>query len=134
MYTSLTGIWHGFSKNLFAGFKFSIPAMAAVVLFHFMTSVFPFLSLGSILTGQMSATLLPVVAAQVGILLAIRCLFSARFRLSYPVTLLHPLAMIVVIGMAVNSARWILVDGGSKWKGRAYAYKKQVLATSRGNQ
>ena len=134
MYTSLTGIWHGFSKNLFAGFKFSIPVMAAGVLFHFMTSIFPFLSLAGILTGLMNANMLPVVVAQIGVLLFIRGLFSARFRLNYPAGLLHSLAMFIVIGMAINSARWILVAGGSKWKGRAYMYKKRVLATITGNQ
>jgi chlorobactene glucosyltransferase len=134
MYSSFRGIWNGFSKNLFAGFKFSIPAIAAVILFNFVTSVFPFISLAGIFLGYMPAGMLPVVTAQVGVVLGIRLLFAARFRLSYSATLLHPLAMMIVIGMAVNSARWILMAGGSQWKGRAYEYKKQVLGTIRGEQ
>ena len=134
MYSSLEGIWYGFSKNLFAGFNFSVPAIGAVILFHLATSVFPFIVLANILLGEMPATVVPVVVAQIGILLGIRLLLSVRFGMSYIATLLHPLAMILVIGMAVNSARWILVAGGSKWKGRAYKYKNQVLATMRGDQ
>jgi chlorobactene glucosyltransferase len=41
MYSSLRGIWNGFSKNLFAGFRYSLPAMLAVALFNLVVSVVP---------------------------------------------------------------------------------------------
>jgi chlorobactene glucosyltransferase len=134
MYSSFTGIWHGFSKNLFAGFNFSLPALTAVILFHGATSILPLVSLVGILVGEMPASIWPIVAAQIGVLVAIRLLLSARFQLDYASAFLHPLAMSVVIGMAINSVRWVLVAGGSKWKGRAYEFKNQALAGMKGER
>jgi chlorobactene glucosyltransferase len=134
MYSSFRGIWEGFSKNLFAGFRFSLGAIGGVILFNFATSVFPFISMAAICVGWMSGNLLSVVTAQIAVVLGIRILLAARFKMSYIATVLHPLAVMIVIGMVVNSARWILVAGGAQWKGRAYGYKKEMLATIRGEQ
>ena len=134
MYSSFRGIWEGFSKNLFAGFRFSLVAIFGVILFNFATSVFPFMSMAAICLGWMPGNLLSVVTAQIAVVLGIRILLAARFKMSYIATLLHPLAVSIVIGMVVNSARWILVAGGAQWKGRAYGYKKEILATIRGEQ
>jgi chlorobactene glucosyltransferase len=134
MYTSLREIWAGFSKNLFAGFKFSLPTMIAVLMFNAATSILPFISLAGIALGEMPGGLLPVVGAQIGILLVIRLLVAARFGLNLASAFLHPVAMAIVIGMSMNSARWILAGGGSQWKGRAYQYRNQALAAMKGGQ
>jgi chlorobactene glucosyltransferase len=131
MYTSLGQIWQGFSKNLFAGFKFSVPAIAAVMLLNILTSIAPFFFLMGIITGILPSHLLPAVAAQVAILLGIRTLIALRFRLSFDSILLHPLGMAMVVGIAVNSVRWVLFAGGTRWKGREYTYKKHLLAPRR---
>jgi chlorobactene glucosyltransferase len=134
MYTSFSGIWRGFSKNLFAGFRFSVTAISAVILFNMLTSVLPFVVLAGIAGGLLPAAQLPVVSAQVCLLLGIRLMLSARFRMSLHAALLHPLGMALVVGIAVNSVRWVLFAGGTKWKGREYVYKNQVLAAMRSEQ
>jgi chlorobactene glucosyltransferase len=134
MYSSFKGIWDGFSKNLFAGFRFSVAAIVTVIVFNFATSVFPFVSMAAIYMGWMQEGFLSLVIAQIAIVLGIRILFASRFKMSYVAALLHPLAVMIEIGMAANSARWVLVAGGAKWKGRAYGYKKEILATIRGEQ
>ena len=134
MYSSLKGIWHGFSKNLFPGFKFSLPAITLVIFFNFATSVLPFVSLAAIIMGKMPAQVLTVVLAQIGLLMAIRLSLSVRFSMSYAAIPTHPLAMLVVISMAINSVRWVLMAGGSRWKGRAYDFRKRNLVTIQGEQ
>jgi chlorobactene glucosyltransferase len=134
MYASFNEIWYGFSKNLFPGFKFSVPAIVLVILFNFATSVLPFVSLAAIIAGALPENLLPVVLAQIGLLLAIRLSLSVRFSMSYAAVLVHPIAMLVVIAMALNSMRWVLLAGGSRWKGRSYEFRKRNLATIQGEQ
>jgi chlorobactene glucosyltransferase len=131
MYSSLAELWRGFSKNLFAGFRFSLPAISLVMLFNAVTSVLPFLFFAGIPFGAVPAAVIPVVSAQVLVVLGIRVAFSIRFRMNVPAVLLHPAAMVMVIGIAVNSIRWILFAGGSKWRGREYRFHKESLTAIR---
>ena len=129
MYASFGDIWEGFSKNLFAGFRYSVAAMTAVILFSLVTSVVPFI----LLALYALATSAPVpavilVQAQTGIILLIRLLFAGRFRMNLFSIPLHPLAVLVFLTIAVNSCIWVLAGGGSRWKGRRYDFRKQAIA------
>jgi chlorobactene glucosyltransferase len=124
MYSSLREIWDGFSKNLFPGFRYSVPGILAVIVFNIATSILPFLFLAAgmamSLTGEPWYAL---VAAQTSLLLLIRLLLSVRFDLSILSSLLHPLAMGVFSAIAVNSCWWVLRGRGSRWKGRSYDFR-----------
>lgn len=123
MYTSLREIWNGFSKNLFPGFSFSVPSIIAVMLFNIATSIVPFVMLPA---GLMThASWLPLVAAQVVLILAMRMAIALRFSLDLAPVVLHPLAMAVVIGIAANSVRWAHFAGGIAWKDRRYVIRKE---------
>ena len=125
MYASFTEIWNGFSKNIFPGLGYSIPAMAAVVLFSLATSVVPFLIMLDVaVTGGWTTTAAEIVAAQVALMLLIRFVLAVRFDMEIWSALLHPLAMAVLIGIMVNSTRWVLAGEGSRWKGRVYQCSK----------
>jgi chlorobactene glucosyltransferase len=123
MYSSFAGIWDGFSKNLFAGFSYSLPAISAMVLFNLLTSVAPFL----FLPAAWGTPAFPIVAAQVLLLLVIRVALALRFRMSVWVTFLHGVAMLMLIGIALNSCRWVLAAGGARWKGRRYDFRNQPM-------
>lgn len=126
MYHSLREIWQGFSKNLFAGFNYSLPMIGGVILFNALTSVLPFLLLpAGIIAGMEIAPWTAVVAGQVAMVAAIRLALAARFRLDVWTIVLHPLAMGIFCGIALNSARWVLVRGGARWKGRTYDFRNQ---------
>jgi chlorobactene glucosyltransferase len=128
MYTSLRGIWEGFSRNLFPGMRYSVPMIVAVVVFNFLTSVLPFLLL---LLGLASygtdSWWSGVVVTEIAVIVAIRVALALRFHMSLPSVFIHPVAMSVLMGIAVNSVRLVLVGGGSRWKGRAYDFRKQVV-------
>jgi chlorobactene glucosyltransferase len=125
MYRSLGEIWNGFSKNLFAGFQYSIPAMALAMIFNFCSSVFPFAALlWGVFAGDVQSSWFLLVAAQVAILLGIRVVLAVRFHLSVWSAFLHPLAVLVLIGIAVNSCRWVFSRRGVRWKGREYDLRR----------
>jgi chlorobactene glucosyltransferase len=128
MYASLAEIWSGFSKNIFPGLGYSIPAVAGLVLFSFATSVLPFFMMIDVaMTGGWTTTAAELVAAQVGLMLLIRFVLAIRFDMEIWSALLHPLAMAVMIGIMVNSTRWVLAGEGSRWKGRVYNSRNQIV-------
>lgn len=124
MYTSLAEIWEGFSKNLFPGFKYSLGMLMAVVVFNFVTSILPFLLL---FTRPFPEVLLGPVGLQVAVLLGTRMALALRFRMHLAYTLLHPVAMLLMIGIALNSCRLVLLGSGSRWKGRSYDFRNTTL-------
>ncbi len=129
MYNSFRGIWEGFSKNLFAGFRYSLAAMTAVIVFNILSSVVPFfLLMVFALTADLHAPSVTLVQAQVGVIILIRLLLAGRFKMDLASILLHPLAVLVFAAIAVNSCVWVLVGGGARWKGRRYNFRNQAIA------
>jgi chlorobactene glucosyltransferase len=129
MYASFKQIWEGFSKNLFPGFRYSILATTTVMLFNILTSVLPFVLLAAPIFGARFPTqVMSLIEAQVGILLLIRLLLAAKFRLNILSIPLHPIAILVLVGIAANSCWWVLRGGGSRWKGRQYDFRKRAVA------
>jgi chlorobactene glucosyltransferase len=127
MYSSFAGIWAGFSKNLFPGLGYSVPMTTAVVLFSVLTSVLPFfLFSGNLLLGQIGSDVMLLVAGEVGGILMIRLLFAFRFDMDLWPILLHPLAMILFVAIAINSALWVIAGQGSRWKGRVYGLPRNL--------
>lgn len=122
MYSSLADLWNGFSKNLFPGFRFSLLAISAAMLFLFATSVAPFGFLVASLLAPVRPDWQAIVSAQVLIIMIIRFVLARRFSLGYISSLLHPLATLIVIGIAINSVRWARWAGGLRWKGRTYQW------------
>lgn len=124
MYTSLAEIWEGFSKNLFPGFKYSLGMLVGVVLFNLVTSVIPFALL---LVRPFPEVLLSHVGLQVAALLGVRVALALRFRMSLAYAVLHPVAMLLMIGIALNSCRLVLFGSGSRWKGRSYDFRNTTI-------
>lgn len=121
MYTSFAEVWEGFSKNIFPGLGYSVPTVAAVAAFNFITSVLPFvLMLDVAITGGWTTTEAEIIAAQVALVLLIRFVLAVRFDMAIWSALLHPVAVAVLICIMINSTRWVLSGGGSRWKGRVY--------------
>jgi chlorobactene glucosyltransferase len=113
---------------VFAGFRYSVPAIIAVILFNLATSILPFLLLaGALLTNALTEPWFPLVAWQSGLIIGIRLLLALRFRLDAWSPLLHPLAMGMLIGIALNSIRWVLIGGGARWKGRHYDFRNHPV-------
>ncbi|MDH7515602.1 MAG: glycosyltransferase family 2 protein [Bacteroidota bacterium] len=116
MYDSLGGIVRGFSKNIFPGFRYSLVMLAAVVLFNISTQVAPY---GFLLAGP-DAPWFPLVVAQVGVLTSMRAILAVKFRQPLMSIFLHPVAVTLLVSIALRSAWQALFGAGSEWKGRRY--------------
>ncbi len=128
MYRNFREIWDGFSKNIFAGFKFSSTTFFTVNFAFVFLFFLPFLLFIIGLSLQFSLNFINILTAiQVIILYFSRFLISVRLKLGIISTILHPLAVITVFVIAVNSWLWIKSGKGAKWKDRTYTPKKLKL-------
>jgi hypothetical protein len=118
MYRGALEVWNGYSKNAYAFFGYSPFFLAIGVLTLVALYVAPvaFTVLGA-LSGDW--LLFGIAATQYILAVASRLLLSFRFGYRAIDALIHPLAIIYVIALELNSMRWALT-GRSAWKGRSY--------------
>ena len=118
MYEDGPTLWRGFSKNLYEGIGAHPLALAGVVGLLLGTWVVPWLALPvALLAGAPDAA-----AAAIGAALGLftRALLAARYGHSVGSVLAHPLAVLGLVGIALNSWRWSQ-SGRIEWAGRTYA-------------
>jgi chlorobactene glucosyltransferase len=121
MYRSFDEIWRGFSKNLHEGVG-STPGLAVVLALHLWAFVLPYVALGAglVVGGPWLWAGLVGVSAN----LALRIGLAARFRHPAVSVLAHPVAVVVLMGIAVNSWRWVRANR-VQWAGRTYARREE---------
>jgi chlorobactene glucosyltransferase len=122
MYGSAGEVWQGFSKNLYEGVGASPVALLAVVVVYSVAFVVPYVALGAALAG-LHWLLVPAifgVAANV----SLRAVLAWRFRQPWEGVLLHPVGVLALLGIALNSFRWHVGDS-IVWSGRTYARKSR---------
>lgn len=109
MYRSGAEVIDGFSKNLYPGIGGTPLALAAVGVLYTACFLLPWLAL----------PFAPVPAVVgIGANLVQRLLLAVRHRHHPLAVLLHPVAVLLFLGIALRSA-WLTVGGRSRWRGRA---------------
>lgn len=119
MYDDGPALWRGFSKNLYEGIGAHPVALAAVVGLLLGTWVLPWLVLpAALLAGAPTVS----AAAGSGILLGLltRAMLAVRYEHGLGSILAHPVAVLGLVGIALNSYRWSRA-GRIEWAGRTYA-------------
>ena len=117
MYTSAAGVWKGFSKNLYEGLGESPLALAVVIALYFTTFILPYLLLA--VAPWVPDLWLPAVIGTV-LNLGLRAVMAVRYRQPLDSAVLHPVGVLVLLAIAVNSWRWAR-SGTIEWAGRTYA-------------
>ncbi|NTV47241.1 MAG: glycosyltransferase [Chlorobiales bacterium] len=131
MYRDLREVLHGFSKNLFAGLGYSLFAVLMVCAVSFMAYILPLGFLGyALFHSNFSIELFWLPALHLAMAILMRILIATRFKLSLPESFLHGLSMVMFIGIAFNSVRWIKSGKGALWKGRRYDFSKSQVQVS----
>jgi len=114
MYRSFAETWEGFTKNMRAVFDDRGLAFWLFGCFQAACFFWPFVAILLV-----PASLRWVVWMQIGLILFIRFLLAARFRTSWLGALFHPLGVLLMMLIGLNS--WRLSHGrGVVWKGRTY--------------
>ena len=118
MYDGLPGVWQGYSKNTYAFFGNSpFFLLLGIVALLALYVVPPVLALFALITGQFSLDLLYLPLAQYAVAVLTRLLLAVRFADRPLDALLHPIAILFLIAILINSMLW-KHTGQRAWKGR----------------
>ena len=118
MYPDATALMRGFAKNFYEGIGGHPAAMIVVMGLHLMLFVVPYVALPvALATGAWP--LAAAAAVGVGANVCLRLIMAARYRHSPISVLLHPLAVLAMMGVLGNSFRWSR-RGDIRWRGRSY--------------
>ncbi|ARM31560.1 glycosyltransferase [Prosthecochloris sp. HL-130-GSB] len=123
MYRNMKEIWHGFSKNLFAGLGYNTAGMFGLIIMTMMLYILPYFFLFyGLLVSEYSIALFWLPLFQIKLALINRVLIAVRFRQSLAGSLLHGLSQIALVAIAVNSFYLVTFGKGASWKGRRYNF------------
>jgi len=117
MYTDANGVWEGFSKNLYEGIGGSVLGLLGMLALYGLTFIAPYIAVAA--SFWWPTLFWPSIIA-VGLNLSIRVLLAIRHKHPIEGLLLHPVAVAVLMAIAINSWRWNR-KGAIRWSGRTYA-------------
>jgi len=122
MYHNFREAYRGFTKNLFAGFSYSILKFALVWLWLGIAFLEPVIVLAIGLTGLMSLSRLSIILAVSAISTSLMIWGTSHLRFRFPIylTFLYPVSVIVAIAIAIGSMA-LALTGQADWKGRTFA-------------
>jgi len=124
MYTSLAGIWEGWSKNNFLTLQRSFLMLFGSVVAVYVITISPFLMvLWALIEFKFSQQVFdPLVINLVAILVLLVTRWRARYYFDTPLRyyLWHPIGGLIFIGIFLNSAYQHTWGHGVTWKGRRY--------------
>ena len=124
MYNSPLALWLGFSKNIYEGIGNTLVGLLAVLTLYTTVFVLPY---GALLVGVLtSAHWLPLALLGVVCNLIMRGALALRYGHSLGSVILHPVAVLGLLAIALNSFRWSR-RGRLLWAGRAYASRQKRL-------
>lgn len=123
MYRNFAQVWEGFSKNIFAGLGFSFITMMLIIISYLVLFIMPFFWATYFLISQGFSLLSFLCIAQVAINYFIRLTLSFKYKLSLASSILHPIGILTVILITLNSWRLVAFSSGPSWKGRSYKLK-----------
>ncbi len=126
MYTSLAGLWEGWTKNAFLGADKRLDLLALLLFTVFVLGIWPVvLAIWAVVAAISGASgVLPLAIAavyQLGIMLYYATWMNRRMRMPASNAIGFPLGSIIFEGILVNSAYRVLSGRGVSWKGRTYS-------------
>ena len=122
MYDGFKNVVRGFSKFIFAAMNYSVIKLGAVISFIMLLFMLPvfFLPLGLyIFNWPLIVNIL--ILSQVSIILFIRIAMTFRFKSRFSDIFLHPLSMLYIAVLSVNSVYQAKYGRGIFWKDRFYS-------------
>jgi len=110
----------GYSRILFAAFDYRTYIISIAIILICAIFLFPFMMIPAGIIFGWPIIFIELIILQIIIILIIRIIFSIRFKCKAADIILHPLAIIYLIAIAVRSVLNVRVGMGLKWKGRVY--------------
>ncbi len=121
MYRSLKEVIRGYTRAIFAAFDYNILIQSIVIVLVFFIFLLPFILLPlGILIFDWSGLIISTIVLQIIIILAFKVVLAIRFKSRILEIFLHPLSMIYLILISINSIIQTKFGPGIIWKGRIY--------------
>jgi chlorobactene glucosyltransferase len=120
MYRGAGEVWGGFSKSLYEGIGGRPLALVGVLTLYAWVFLLPYAALAAAVGRPQLSPALSAAAVGVAANLALRTMLALRFRQPPEGILLHPLGILALLAIALNSFRWSR-RGAIQWRGRSYA-------------
>ncbi len=121
MYRNFRGLIKGFSRFMFAAFDFKVFNITVAISFVSAIFLFPFILLPlGILVFDWPNLIINQIIIQTLIVLAMRIVLSIRLRNRILDTIFHPISMIYIILICINSVLQTKFGEGAYWKDRSY--------------
>ena len=123
MYSDGASLRRGFTKNFYEGIGGRPPALIIVVGLHLLFFIAPYVALPIALAFGASGL---AAAAAVGVIanVVLRVIMAVRYHHSLASVLLHPVAVLLMMGILIESFRCSR-RGDIRWRGRSYAAQAQ---------
>jgi chlorobactene glucosyltransferase len=125
MYRSAGELWRGFTKNIYEGLGESPAALLLVLALYATAFVWPYLAFAYSLVLAPAWFWPPALGVAANLLT--RAALAVRYRHPPTGVLLHPLAVLLLMALAVNSFLNNL-RGEVFWRGRSYAARRNRMA------
>ncbi len=126
MYRNFSQLISGFSKFMFAAFDYQVFTISAVVLIISVLFLFPFILLPlGIFIFDWSGRIMSLITIQVLTLLIMRVIMAIKLKSRASDAFLHPLSMIYIILICINSVFQAKFREGVLWKSRRYDVSKK---------
>lgn len=123
MYFGAESLRQGFAKNFYEGIGGHPVAMIVVIGLHLLLFVAPYLALP--IAALLGATgLAAAAAAGVAANVTLRLIMAVRYGHRPSSVLLHPVAVLAMMGVLLDSFRWSR-RGDIRWRGRSYPARAQ---------
>lgn len=121
MYRNFSELITGFSKFMFAAFDYNIFTLAVVILIISALFLSPFILFPfGVLIFDWSDVIINLIIIQIFIILLMRIIMAIRLRSRVIDTFLHPLSMLYIILICINSVLQTKPGRGVQWKDRRY--------------
>jgi len=120
MYHNLREVVLGYTKVLFSSFDYNIFMIS--LAFVGVTAIFlmPFVMIPLAVLFSWPMVITNVIILQVIFIMATKIMLAVRYRMKAVDVLLHPLSVIYILAIAVNSVFQYRFNIGVHWKGRTY--------------
>ncbi len=125
MYRNFREIVNGYSKVLFAVFDYKIYMISIAIILVAAIFLFPFLILPIGILFDWPLFLIELIILQIVIILVTRIILSIRFKCKAVDIIFHPVAILYLIAIALNSIFTVRTKMGVYWKGRIYDVSKE---------
>lgn len=125
MYRNFREIVEGYSKVLFAVFDYKIYMISIAIILVAAIFLFPFIMLPVGILFDWPLVLIELIILQIIIILITKMILSLRFKCKAVDIILHPISIVYLILIAINSVLNTKIGMGVYWKGRIYDVSKE---------